>query len=117
MAEKEAIVFTKEQKKLFSDVERLMVGAIRARCAGCSNAKLAPEKAAGSVARGRLSEAGAAAIATRHFLCPGKFGEVIGTTPETTDEETGAIIPAEEIIVEMCHLPPGAPNGPAQTMH
>ncbi len=117
MAEKEAVVFTKEQKKLFSEVERLIVGAIRARCDGCSTARLAPGKTGGSVARGSLPEAGAAAKATCHFLCPGMFGEVIGTTSETIDEETGAIIPGEEIIVEMCHYSSSAPDKPLQIMH
>lgn len=81
MAEKNEIILTDEEEKVFSEVEELVLSAISERCAGCSAAKFTPRRIAGAVVKGGLSKEGAVAIAARFGSCQGLFDAICHYPP------------------------------------
>jgi hypothetical protein len=62
---------TSEQEFVLSEVEEMVLSAISARCADCSNAKFTPNRIARAVASGTISEVLAKEVAVRFANCAG----------------------------------------------
>lgn len=86
MAEKNEIILTDEEEKLFSEVEKLVLSAISERCAGCSTANFTPRRIAGAVVKGGLSKEGAVTVTAGFARCPGLFDAICHFSPAALNE-------------------------------